>query len=316
MPITVVPESNYITDLRGSIKIYSPHDFVACISETWNGCTPALKNKPSAELVPGTVANEYYLAFGSTSDFYMSMKVYSLKGLAVFKVEGAWLLIGIWTDPDEKKHLLFKIGDPVDVPAIEKVWVIKKNGDILYGEVPRNETYMEKIGTVEDTFFTIYSDGNVPPVIMKPKLAIPTAVWVVLTILGLAGIGGITYWAIETHKANKEAEVRQYAIDKQAEWLNTITDMVKQNPELADIFAGITEIMHAVNSITFQMPNNINPHKTTAEDTSPWDKFVSWIQQNWQSILLPLIGIIVLIFKWEVILDFIRGIIERFRRRR
>ena len=310
---SIVPESNYITDLRGSVKVYSPHNFVACISDTQ--CTPDIHNPPYVELTPSVESSEYYLGFGGSSDAYMYIKVYSLKGASVFKIDDAWLLIGVYTTPDGKKVLLYKIGRPVDVPAVDKVWVVKKDGTVLYGEAPQSENDLVKIGTVDDIFFIIYSDDpRIPPLAFKPKIN-PLLI-IAGIVLGATAIVAVKDYFVETHKASREAEVQKYAVEKKYEFMDKVTEIVKDNPELADIFAGVVEGSYSSEIITWQVPRYINPHETTSEDTSPWDAFIDWLKSNWWKIVLPFMGLILLIFKWRMILDFIRDIIEWFRGRR
>lgn len=311
MPVSILPEANYVTSSRNRIRVYALHDFVACIDTTWNGCIPSIHNKPYADLEPSETANEYYLAFGFSSEYYMNLKVFRV--VSNFTVEDAYLMIAIWTGPDNKQHILYKIGVPIDVPSADKIWLVMKDGRVLYAEAPIGIEDFVQVGTVDNTFFLVQSDVT-PPVIVKPKIGWAT----VALILGLAGIASATWWAVETHKTDREAEVKQYATDKYYEFLNNVTNMVKSNPELADPFTAILETLHGSMAITWQMPPTVNPHQTTQNDTSPWDKFVGWLQQNWQYLVLPIIGTIILVFKWRAILDFIRDLFsslrERFRR--
>ena len=305
---TILPEANYLTEQRNRIRVYALHNFVACISTTWNGCTPSIHNKPYYDLVPSETADEYYLAFGFTSDYYINMKVFRLT--SAFVVEDGYFFLGIYTDPDDKKHILYKYGKPIDVPAIDKVWIITKDGKIWYGEAPTSMDDLVEIGNVDNTFFLLESDAT-PPVIVKGKF--PWAA--VIIAIALAGIGGATYWAVETHRVDKEAEVRQYSIDKSYEFLNNILEEVKNNPSLADPYTAIVETWYGSNKITWEMPSGINPHATTEDNTNPFSQFIDWMKNNWYYLVLPIIGIVILAFKWRVILDFFRDLFERFRRR-
>lgn len=305
---TVLPEANYITDYRKRVRVYAVHEFVGCIDTTWNGCTPSIHSKPYYDFEPTETASEYYLAFGLSSDYYFNLKILYLAH--AFVVDDGYFFLGIYTDPDNKKHILFKYGAPIDVPAVEKVWIIRRDGKILYGEIPRSEDDLVEIGTVDNTFFLIDSDVA-PPIIAKGKF--PWAV--VALVLGLAGIAGATYWAVETHRTDRAEEAKKYAVDKAYEWLNNLLQEVKNNPSLADPFSAIIESWYGSNAVTWQMPTGVNPHATTQEDTNPFEQFIQWIQRNWYYIVVPLIGVVVLLFKWEVIIDFIKGILERFRRR-
>lgn len=306
---TILPEANYLTDQRNRIRIYSLHDFVACISTTWNGCTPTIHNEPYYDLVPSQTADEYYLAFGFSSDYYINMKVFSLT--SAFVVEDGYFFLGIYTDPDNNKHILYKYGKPIDVPAIDKVWIITKDGKIWYGEAPTRREDLVEIGTVDNTFFLLESDKT-PPIIVKGKF--PWAA--VLVAIALAGIGGATYWAVETHKTDKEAEVKKYNTDKAYEFLNNVLEKVKNNPSLADPYTAILESWFGTNKVTWEMPRNINPHETTDDNTNPFEQFINWMKQNWYYIVFPLIGTIILVFKWQVIVDFFKDILDRLRRRR
>ena len=305
---TILPEANYVTDYRNRIRIYALHDFVACIDTTWNGCIPSIHNEPYYDLVPSETANEYYLAYGFSSEYYVNMKVFSLT--SAFVVEDGYFFLGIYTDPDNNKHLLFKYGKPIDVPAIDKVWVVTKDGKVWYGEAPTRREDLVEIGTVDNTFFLIESDVT-PPVVTKPKLGWAT----VALILGLAGIAGASWWAVETHKTDKSAEVQQYAIDKQYEFFNQLVEKVNQNPELADPYSAMIETLFGSQYVSWKMPNNINPHTTTEDNTNPFSQFIDWIKQNWYYVVFPLIGTIILIFKWDVIVGFIKDILDRLRRR-
>ncbi len=311
MPITILPEANYFTDARKRIRIYSLHDFVACI-DTSMGCTPAIYNDPYHDFaITNTV--DHYLKYGTHSEYTIEMKIFSL--VSNFVVNDAYLLLGEYTDPDNKKHIIYKIGSPIDVPAIDRVWIAKRNGDLLYGEGPTSESDLTKIGTVNNTFFLIHTDNpKIPPAIFKPKIG-AGAVLAVLAILSLAGIGAYTWYSIETHKADNTTELQKYNTDKFYEFLNTIANEVKNDPSLADPYAGIIETVFGSYATTFQMPNNINPHATTPENTDPFTQFINWIKGNWWQIVFPIIGLIILVFKWDVIIGFIKDLLGRFRRR-
>lgn len=306
--ITVIPEANYVTSERNRVRVYSPHNFVACIDTSWNGCIPSVRNKPYADLVPSETASEYYLAYGFTSDLYTSMKVYRLPLRGV--EETAQLLIGIYTDPDGKQHLVYKIGAPVDIPAIEKVWYVDIMGRIYYLEAGYSEP--KYIGTVEDTFFTISTEGF-PPIIIKPK--VPWA----LVILVLASIGATVWWAVETHKANVSAEVQKHAIDKYYEYLDNLQTTVKENPEIAHAFLSMLEGLHASMRMTWEMPAGLTTYRKEEGPSSMFDKFIGWLKNNWFTavgLVGGIIALMLMVMKINVIRSVFEAIIDTLRGRR
>jgi len=309
MPVTILPEANYFTDQRKRIRVYSVHDFVGCLDDV-RGCVPYVVNEPYHDFIPENY-NDQWLKYGGYEEFVVEMKVLSLT--ANFVVEDAYFLLGLYTDPDGKKHLIYKIGSPVDVPGVEKVWIAKRNGDLLYAEAPTSESDFVKVGTVDNTFFLIHTDNTkVPPVIFKPKIG-GGAILAALTIIGLAGIGAYTWYSVETHKTDKSAEVQKYNTDKFYEFLNYVAQKVAEDPSLADPFAGIVENIFGSYAPSFQMPVNVNPHATTPSNTDPFTQFINWIKGNWWQIVFPLIGLIILVFKWDVIIGFIKDLLGRLR---
>lgn len=303
MPIPILPESNYVTSERNYITIWSVWNFYACM-DTQRGCIPSLRNPPvGVAEPPDATSNEYYLVFGFDGDQVLQLKVFRLP--YAFTVEDAEFLLGIYTDPDGKKHLVFKYGSPVDVPGIEQVWIVKRNGDVLYGLAPTSPEMLEKIGTIDTTFFVIENSKG-QRVAVKPKLGFLP----LLAIIGIA-VAGATWWAIETHRADKEAEVKQYAIEKQFELFNKMIEDVKNDTTLAVPYSKIAEDLFALQKITWEIPKGLNPYYWSKEEPATgFDRLISWIKSSWQWLVGGLIFIII-IMKWRVIIDFLKSIFRR-----
>lgn len=310
--VNVLPEANYISNKRPKLKVFSiQKTFVACIDTTWNGCIPDIKNYPYAELQPTQTANEYYLAFGITSEIYTSMRVYNITVNDGMVDDNAWLMLAIYTDPEGNKKLLWKIGSPIDIPSVDKVWIVRRDGKVYFAEVPTSLSDFTYIGDADKLFAKVYDQNNeYPPIIIKPKIA-------PLIILGIAAIiaGAGAYAIVEWHKADKEAEVKEHAINKQYEFLDKVYNDLKNQtipPELRDAFIGLLEGHIGNNAITWEVPN------AHTEDSNWLDNIFGFFKKHWKEIVLGIVGVVglmLLILKWQVIVDMIKSFRDMFRRR-
>lgn len=311
MVLYVLPEANYITtDYRNYIRVVSILDtFVACIAKEGEDCIPGVYNKPWKDFDALWTGN-HIVKYGVDSDLVEVAKVFTLS--VAFVEEDAWMFWGIYTDPDGKKHFIYKVGYPVDVPGVDEGFLFMKNGDILHSTTPAfRETY-EKVA--DQTNYLAFIESLNMKWLGRPKFG-----WWLIPII-IAGIAtggwiGVT-WIHET----QETERVRDANNKFFEFLDKIREDVQRDPKLADTYAGILEGLYGTMYVSTASPKNINPHATTQQDTNPFNQFIDWIKQNWYYLFIPLIGVIVLVFKWQAIVEFFRGVLDSlrdlFRRRR
>jgi len=290
--IPVMPVANYTTDKRNTIFVASiAQSFVACKGAN---CVPALYNKPGKDFV---FDSNGIIRYGLDSDTIIEMKVWRFaSSIDVSMYNPAYVLLE-YTDWDDKKHVLYGIGVS-DIPLVGKAIIVTKDGKVFKGEAYLAPEDFEYIGTVDEVVIGLVPQGvpGSPVYMVKPKL--PIAIIALVAATALAG------YAIHEYRLYKEKEV---ITNKMMEHIDMVYNDAKNGVIDKEFAIQYLESWFAGNAITYQV-----------KDSTNIDAFVGWMKSHWKELLggmAALMGVIILVMKWQVINEVLRSIISSFRRR-
>ena len=294
--IPVVPNANYVTgDRRNKVFVASIADtFVACKG---SGCIPYINNKPGKTFTIDTTKNYEVIRYGLDSDSVHEIRVYVISdSVDVSSLDPAYI-VAEFTDWDGKKHILYGMG-VADAPIVDKVYIISRNKKVYVAQTPFSVSDFQLVGTTDDVFLVFEPSLPGSPVyVWKPKIPI-----VPLVIVAVAAVAGYAIHEYRVHKDN------QYAIEKYYEHVNQVYNDAKNGVIDQEVAIQYLETLHGVSAVTWQV-----------KDESDIDKFIGWVKNNWKELVLgigSLIGVVMLMMKWQVIMEVFRSMIESFRSRR
>ena len=174
----------------------------------------------------------------------------------------------------------------------------------------------ERAGLINATFgngLKIHAPSNIAPIV---AILIGAAI-VGGTIVGTTwGLGYLEHAKAEEVKAMQQTE-RERLRTENIKAIQNIIDTIINNVEDD---GDATKIIESVFGSNGYLSEYLNKPPSDNEDenvnnSNDWWKGVGEFMKQLLPFAIPIIGIIILVFKWRVILDFFSSLFERFRRR-
>jgi len=297
----IIPVKNWCVP-PDTITFVAPFSDVTAVLCKGDGCIPATHTLPyelnidTADIVDDKVT----IRFGKSSKFIHEWKIPAFADKFTITKFGVHGWIGLWEDADGVKYVLY--GFVPDIPlGVVNVIVVSSDGKVYYAEIPSSEDDLKYIGTVDDLIIAI-ENSDFKNIVGSAKLAW----WVPIAIL--IGLAGGTAAAIAYYNY-KAVEERGHVIEKMDETVNSIKDLCNKYPQYCHIAVGMLPQIITTGMSVLQIPGGSH------EGTSWLDKLMSFFKQ-WIAPIAGLIALIVILFKWRIIVDIFRDLIETFRRRR
>jgi len=293
----IVPNKNWVV----------PPDtltFVAPVEQTGvlckgDDCIPSMVSLPydlsidSSDVSDGKVT----IRFGVDSRHLHEWKLPAFTdkfSITKFAVHG-W--IGLWADSDGYYYVLYGFVPEVPV-GVSKVILVTSDGRVYYAEAPQSEDDFNYIGTVDEILVAV-QDHYGKNVVGNAKIA-----WWVPVLIAIGIIGGSST-AIAYFNARKAEEQRK-ASEIQYQTVQSMKDFCSKHPDACRIAS--TAFMSMITGGASLMQISGGSH----EESSWIDKLYNFFKQ-WIAPIGMIIGVLILLFKFNVIAEIFRGLIDLIR---
>jgi len=295
----IIPHKNWCVP-PDTIRFGTPieENIVVCKG---SGCTPSIHNAPydlavdTADIVDGKVT----IRFGYDSRHLHEWKIPAFASkFTVTKYDvHAW--VGEWLDSDGQYYILY--GYTNDIPSgVVRVVLIDKSGNVYYAEAPSSENDFAFVGTVNDIVIAIQNHRG-KNIVSTTKIA-----WWIPVLIAIGLIGGSG--AAVAYFNMKSSEEKRKAVEAQQQTVNAILDFCERYPDVCR--SSSAAFMEIVTSGSALMSVSGGSNEGRSWISKLWNAFQQWIAP-----LGMLIGVIIMLFKFNVIVDALRSLREAFRRR-